>query len=198
MAQDPPPGKRSRPDVTLKISLAGDSGVGKTSLTRRFVTDTFNEGYVPTLGTRVSSRAFAVDDPAHPGSTLSVGTSVWDIMGSHQFRELLKDAYFVNASAVLLVCDVTRPETLYNLPQWYEIVASVTGPVPIVVLANQSDRRGAGAVAVEEVESLCKKLRWPWFETSAKTGANVEAAFRRAATEYLLSLQQVPPAAAHA
>ncbi len=184
MAQDPP-AARPRPDLTLKISLAGDAGVGKTSLIRRFVTDTFSENYVPTLGTRVSSRTFALADPRWPGSTRTVGASVWDIMGSHQFRDLLKDAFFVNASAAILVCDITRPDTLHSLSQWYEIVASVAGPIPAIVLANKADRREPDSIPFDAVQSLCQKMRWPCFETSAKTGANVDAAFREAATQLL-------------
>lgn len=190
MATDLHATPRSRPDVTMKISLAGDSAVGKTSLTRRFVTDTFDDTYVVTLGTRVSSRQFTMDDPRQPGIPLTVGASVWDIMGSHQFRELLKDAFFVNASAVVLVFDVNRPETLYDLPQWYEIVASVAGAIPTVVLANKSDLRGPKTLSVDSIAAFCKELRWPWLETSAKTGANVDAAFRRVAAEYLLGLRE--------
>lgn len=191
-------GPKPRPDVTLKIGLAGNSAVGKTSLTRRFVTDTFDETYVVTLGTRVSSRQFTMDDPRTPGKRVTVGASVWDIMGSHQFRDLLKDAFYVNASAVLLVFDVNRPETLYDLPQWYEIVASVAGTVPTVVLANKSDVRGPKSLSVDAIDALCKQFGWPWFETSAKTGANVEAAFRTVAAEYLLALRETPRPAATA
>lgn len=179
--------------MTLKLSLAGDSGVGKSSLVRRFVSGTFSEDYVQTLGTKVSSREFSVEDPGWPGSTRTVGASVWDIMGSHQFRDLLKDAFFLNASATLLVFDITRRETFESLPQWYEIVASVAGPVHAVVLANKSDRRGPDAVPTAEIESFCKEMRWPWFETSAKTGANVEAAFRRVASDYLLAARKAAP-----
>jgi small GTP-binding protein len=192
MAEVPPPGARSRPDVTLKISLAGEAGVGKSSLARRFVTDTFDDAYVPTLGTRVSSRQFLVDDPRRPGSLCQVGASVWDIMGSHTFRDLLKDAYFVNASGLLLVCDIARPQTLYDLPQWYEIVSSVAGPIPTAVLANKSDLRGPDSLPVEAIQALCDKLECPWFEASAKTGANVEAAFQYVAREHLVAARRAP------
>lgn len=198
MAKDPPPEARSHPDVTLKVSLAGESGVGKSSLTRRFASDTFDETYIPTLGTKVSSRMFTVDDPAWPGSTRLVAASVWDIMGSHKFRDLLKDAFFLNASGVLLVCDISRPQTLHDLPQWYEIVTSVAGPIPTVVLANKSDRRGPDSLPLEAVEALCKEFAWPWFETSAKTGANVDAAFRYVAREHLLAIRKDPAVAIHA
>ncbi|TLZ68691.1 MAG: GTP-binding protein, partial [Methanobacteriota archaeon] len=142
MARRSKGGGRPQADLTIKITLAGNPGVGKTSLTRRFVTDTFEERYISTLGTKISSKEFAVDDPARPGSSVTVGAAIWDIMGNHQFRELLKDAFFMNAAGVLLVCDVNQPETLYDLPQWYEAVASVAGPnVTVVVLANKSDQR---------------------------------------------------------
>jgi small GTP-binding protein len=185
-------GGRPRADLTIKITLAGSPGVGKTSLTRRFVTNTFEERYLSTLGTKISSKEFAMDDPVRPGSSLTVSATIWDIMGNHQFRELLKDAFFMNAGGVLLVCDVNRPETLYDLSQWYEAVASVAGPnVPVVVLVNKSDQRGPKSIPSSEIELLCQGLRWPWFETSAKTGANVEAAFRRVAADHLRTLS--PP-----
>ena len=187
---------RTQADLTLKITLAGNPGVGKTSLTRRFVTDTFEERYISTLGTKISSKEFAVDDPSRPGSSVTVSAAIWDIMGNHQFRELLKDAFFMNAGGVLLVCDVNRAETLYDLPQWYEAVASVAGPqVPVAVLANKSDQRGPKTVPRNEIEVVCQELHWPWFETSAKTGANVEAAFRRVATDHLRTLNRPADAA---
>lgn len=185
MAKDPASRARSPADLTLKISLAGDSGVGKTSLVRRFVSNTFDESYLATLGTKVSSRVFDVEDPQAPWKKVHVGAAVWDIMGNHEFRGLLKEAFFNNANGVLLVCDVSAPESFYNLPQWYEIVASVAGSVPLVVLANKSDVRGAHNLPNEEIDRLCRELRWPWMSTSAKTGENVEAAFRRVATEHL-------------
>src|SRR5437870_13886609 len=99
-------------------------------------------------------------------------------MGNHQFRELLKDAFFMNAGGVLLVCDVNRAETLYDLPQWYEAVASVAGPqVPVVVLANKSDQRGPKTIPPNEIELPSNELRCPWFEPRAKTGAHVRADF---------------------
>lgn len=189
---------QTKADLTLKISLAGDSEVGKSSLIRRFVSNTFGDRYVMTLGTRVSSRIFSVSDPQAPGKALGVAASVWDIMGNHDFRSLLKEAFFSNTGAVLMAFDVTRPDTFYNLPQWYEVVASVAGPIPAVVLANKSDLRGPDALQEKEIEHVCRELGWPWIATSAKTAENVEAAFQRVALEYLLAAREAknaPPTA---
>lgn len=178
-------GRPARADVTLKISLAGDPAVGKTSLVRRFISKTFDERYVSTLGTRVASLQFPIENPQRPGTTLVVGAAIWDIMGSHDFRTLLKEAFFTNANAVLLVCDRTFPESFYNLPDWYQTVASVAGTIPVRVLLNKSDLQSPASLSSEEVAKVCESLGWPWFATSAKTGENVELAFRSVAEECL-------------
>jgi len=173
----------------MKIALAGDPSVGKSSLVRRFVSNTFDEGYVSTLGTKVSSRQFRAADPRRPGTWIEVGASVWDIMGSLGFRELLKDAYFSNCQAVLYVCDRTRPETLWSLVDWAAAVESVAGPIPALLLVNKSDLDGPELIPPGEAERLCQARGWRWLATSAKTGANAEEAFRLVAQAHLLRVE---------
>ena len=108
--------RRGDSALTVKICLAGDMAVGKSSLLRRFVTNTFDDKYVSTLGAKVGSRKFQIPDPRHPGQVVEVGASIWDLMGNAGFREVLKEAYFHGAKGVMLVCDGTRPETFKNLP----------------------------------------------------------------------------------
>ena len=175
--------------LTMKIALAGDPGVGKSSLVRRFVSDTFDDRYVSTLGTKVSSRKFRVDDPRRAGASIEVGASVWDVMGSLGFRELLKDAFFSNSQAVLYVCDRTRPESLWSLLDWAAAVESVAGPTPAVLLVNKSDLAGPETISAADVDQLCRARGWRSLDTSAKTGSNVEAAFRLVAQAYLLRVQ---------
>ncbi len=176
--------------LTMKIVLAGDSAVGKTSLIRRFVSNTFDDRYVTTLGTRVSSRLFFVEDPRQAGASIDVGASVWDVMGAHGFRDLLKEAFFTNSQGVLYVCDRTRPETLGSLEGWAATVESVAGPIPSVVLVNKSDLDGPDAIRPADVERMCKPRGWRWLPTSAKTGSNVDAAFRLVAQGHLLRVKR--------
>jgi small GTP-binding protein len=187
-----PEGVERRRSAALKICLAGDSAVGKTSLIKRFVSNTFDDRYIVTLGAKVSSKAFTVEDPMQPGVVREVNASIWDIMGNVGFREVLKDAYFYQVQGILLVCDGTRPETFRSLPAWFNAVRSVAGSVPAIVLVNKSDLVDHLRVSSKELEEFCAPRGWRWLPTSAKTGQNVEQAFLLMAELYLQGLKRVP------
>lgn len=160
----------------MKISLAGEAAVGKTSLIRRFVYDQFEDKYVVTLGAKVTKKSLVVEDPGGRGEA-HVDLSIWDIMGEKFLRELLREAYFYGAQGILAVCDVTRAETLADLGDWKTAIEKVAGEVPIVVLANKSDLEGEAVVDEGDLRAFCEAWSAPYLFTSAKTGANVEDAF---------------------
>ncbi len=165
--------------LKAKVCLVGDSAVGKTSLVRRYVLDQFDDRYISTLGVKVSKKEVRLDDPN--GGSLIVNLSVWDIMGQPTFRELLRDAYFQNVQGFLAVADLTRRETLDHLPEWVEAVGRSAGPVPTVVAANKTDLATEAAYREAEAVRTADVFGADVFLTSAKTGANVEASFRRLA-----------------
>ncbi|MFQ5908043.1 MAG: Rab family GTPase [Thermoplasmata archaeon] len=170
------PGKRMK----MKVCLVGEAAIGKTSLIRRFVHDDFDDKYIQTLGTKVSKKEIALDLPKH--GKFTVDMTVWDIMGQKGFRELLKEAYFYGAKGIIAGCDLTRKATLDDLDDWIEGVYSVTGRIPIEILANKADLKEKRELTEEEVEQFSKAYDSPNHFTSAKTGDNVEDAFRSLAT----------------
>ncbi|MFQ5883539.1 MAG: Rab family GTPase [Thermoplasmata archaeon] len=163
--------------MKMKICMVGEGAVGKTSLIRRFVVDDFDDKYLQTLGTKVSKKEIVVDYP-EKDMELHIDMTVWDIMGQKGFRELLKEAYFYGAKGVIAVCDVTRKDTLSELDDWIEGVYSVTGKVPIEFLANKVDLKDSMALAENDLEQASKAYDSRFYFTSAKTGENVEEAFK--------------------
>jgi small GTP-binding protein len=161
----------------VKVCIVGDSAVGKTSLIRRFVLDQFDDRYIITLGAKVVTKEFDFSPP-EGGEGISVSLLTWDIMGARGFKDLLQDAYFYNAQGVLAVCDLTRPETLESLKTWVSSVREVAGPVPCIALANKVDLKEKLAIPDDKIQKLCESMNVPYLKTSAKTGENVEIAFK--------------------
>ena len=162
--------------LKAKVCLIGEHEVGKTSLIRRFVLDEFDDEYIITLGAKVSKKELTVRQTNQPD--LHMDMTVWDIMGSRGFRELLREAYFYGAQGVLAVCDLTREETLDELDDWMEGVFKTIGEVPVILVVNKKDLEGKAAFTERQVEQAAAAFDCPYFYTSAKTGDNVETIFR--------------------
>ena len=173
-----------------KICLVGEKAVGKTSLIRRYVLNMFEDHYLTTVGTKVSKKEMRL---FHPEQDLLVDMdmTVWDIMGEKGFRELLKEAYFYGANGILAVADLTRRKTLDDLDDWIDGVEQVVGKVPIVIAVNKSDLTSEATYGERDVEQVARAFECEYLLTSAKTGDNVEEAFRRLGT--LVTASQLRP-----
>jgi len=161
--------------VKAKVCLVGDVAVGKTSLIKRFVLESFDDRYVATVGTKVTKKTVHAEWKGVPAT---IDIMVWDIMGEKGFRSLLRDAYFEGAHGVLAVCDLTRKDTFYDLNNWVQMVRKQVGDVPIVFLGNKADLGERVVVSPEELARMGAILNAKYFLTSAKTGQNVNEAFQ--------------------
>ncbi len=166
--------------VKWKVCLIGETGVGKTSLIRRFVLDQFEDKYLLTLGTKVSKKEIEVSWVGRVG--IQVDMAIWDIMGQQAFIELLKDAYFTGAHGILAVADLTRRQTLDELETWIRGVESVSGKLPMMVAVNKADLEAHAAFGKPEIEAFARAHNCDYVMTSAKMGQSVEDAFRQLAT----------------
>ncbi|MHA2295228.1 MAG: Rab family GTPase [Candidatus Hodarchaeales archaeon] len=170
----------------LKIALIGDGAVGKTSLRERYIGGTFQPTYMMTIGADFASYKSVVS-----GKQLT--SQIWDLAGQPRF-ESVRSLYYRGTMGVLLVFDVSRSETLQNVPTWIDECFKNTGvgAIPVVLLANKIDLRDVDPLALtheqgkkvaEEVskQTLQKGYECQYLETSAKTGENVEEAFNKLA-----------------
>lgn len=174
----------------LKVVLIGEPAVGKTSLIHQYVQHAFDDQYLTTLGIGVTKRTETFPSKA---GRIQVRLSIWDIMGNRKVMEHLGDAYFDGAGGALAVFDVTRPDTLEGLKAWIKAVRRAESRVPILVLGNKTDLADLRVVTDEEAGQLCQSLGLPYLPTSARTGPNVEPAFRRLVREALRTFTPIVP-----
>ncbi len=162
--------------VKLKVCMAGEAMVGKTSLIRRYVLQEYEDRYTATLGTQITKKTVVTRHPA-TGRDVEVNLILWDIMGTPTLRDLLKEAYYHGAHGVLGVADLTRKETLRELDAWYRSIHTVAGAIPTYVVVNKADLEGEAQLDEAAVATFCGGRGWPWSYASAKTGKGVEEAF---------------------
>ncbi len=162
--------------MKVKICLVGEHAVGKTSLIKRYVLNEYDDRYIVTLGAKVSKKEMLLQPTG--GEAVQMDMTIWDIMGSKGFRELLREAYFHGAQGILAVADITRYDTLEDLDSWVESVFRTVGEIPVVFTVNKMDLKDQAAFGEEQVKQATEAFDAPFFYSSAKTGENVETVFR--------------------
>eukprot|EP01062_Namystynia_karyoxenos_P070726 TRINITY_DN66098_c0_g1_i1.p1 TRINITY_DN66098_c0_g1~~TRINITY_DN66098_c0_g1_i1.p1 ORF type:complete len:229 (+),score=37.25 TRINITY_DN66098_c0_g1_i1:153-839(+) len=162
------------PLVKYKLVFLGDTHVGKTSIITRFMYDTFDKQYQATIGIDFLSKAMYLENR-------TVRLQLWDTAGQERFRSLIP-SYIRDSSVAVIVYDVCSRSSFQNTAKWLDDVRSERGDDVIVVfVGNKIDRDSERQVATEEGADRAQEAGAMFIETSAKTGVNVKALFRRVA-----------------
>ena len=162
-------------NLSKKVLLLGDPGVGKTSLIRKFVYNMFDDTYISTLGAKVSSKRVIYDYPSK-NVKIELKLMIWDVMGQDNYEIFHKSA-FAGSQGALIVCDLTRDETIDNWLTWKTDLFKLTGEIPVIMIGNKNDLSGQIGARIEKLKELSKDLNIPLFFTSAKTGENIVKVF---------------------
>ena len=163
--------------TALKLVLAGDGAVGKTSLCKRLANDFFPSGYDLTVGCEIHSKKVPVSTVVSNGSksTKSLSLVLWDLAGQSHFEETRK-LFYKGTKGALVVFDVTSRGSFYDVSDWVREIRRNAPEAPFVLVGNKADKKDR-EVSRQEGEELAKKLGVPYLETSAQTSLNVETVF---------------------
>ena len=116
--------------IPKKVILAGDGGVGKTTLLSTKITGSFQ--FSPKITIGVDFNVVTVDN----GSDIKL--LVYDLGGQERFQ-FLHDTYIKGASGAILLYDLTRKKSFENIPWWLKLIKENCGDIPILVAGNKSD-----------------------------------------------------------
>eukprot|EP01117_Protostelium_nocturnum_P018986 TRINITY_DN8080_c2_g1_i1.p1 TRINITY_DN8080_c2_g1~~TRINITY_DN8080_c2_g1_i1.p1 ORF type:complete len:215 (+),score=65.33 TRINITY_DN8080_c2_g1_i1:74-718(+) len=165
----------------FKVVILGESGVGKTSLLERYVSNRFSMLYKATIGADVMTKNIELDNRR------MVTLQLWDTAGQERFQSL-GTCFYRGADCCVLVFDVTIPQTFENLDMWRKEFLSQAGleptqieHFPFIVMGNKVDKEER-SISKKMAEQWCKSHgNIPYFECSAKDDMNVSNAFLLAA-----------------
>lgn len=160
-------------EIQKKVCLLGDFAVGKTSLVRRFIEGLFDEKYLSTLGAKVDRKTLNLEKN---GQAVKLKLLIWDIAGSEKFN-MMMGSYYNGASGAILVCDLTRPETITSLKKYVDNFWKINPNTPLVIAGNKVDLLGSDMSVTDKLMEEAQKYQSDHFISSAKTGENVEELF---------------------
>jgi small GTP-binding protein len=154
-----------------KIVILGHFGVGKTSLIRRFVKDSFSDNYKVTIGVHITKKVVELS------ADETISLIIWDLEGTDEVQ-MIRDAYLLGTHGVVFVFDVSRPSTFQNINEDLKIVAEKTPNTPLIVVGNKID-----LVINNELQGLLIENNIEAnYLTSAKTGESVNEMFTHLAS----------------
>ena len=159
----------SHVEKSFKTIVIGDTMVGKTSLIRRYVERKFDKTYIITMGVDITNKRVKIGDR-------NVNLILWDIGGQEKF-DAIRKIYFRGANGALIVYDVTNYRSFVNVRKWFEELMKYTRDIPFILVGNKIDLKDERVVKSEEGAQLSEQLGCPFYETSAKTGENVDKIF---------------------
>ena len=166
----------------LKLIVLGDSGVGKTNIIHRYITDTFNTETKATIGVEFFIKTFRVNNDI-------IKLEIWDTAGQERYKSITS-AYYKGSRGVLLVYDITRYTTFENLEKWMnEINEKVKGSLKMMIIGNKSDLNDERKVDIETALEKAKLLNIPFMETSALDSTNIQNAFENILREMYKDFQ---------
>ena len=108
---------------------------------------------------------------------------IWDTAGQENYRSITR-AYYKNSVCAVLVYDITNRDSFEHISSWIEdCLAQSPKTVFMVLVGNKSDLTEQRKVSFEEGHQMAKNNNMLFYETSAKSGQNVDKIFQDSAKE---------------
>ena len=158
-------------DLSFKIIVIGDSGVGKTCITNQATKLKFDDCYKATVGMEFYSLSVKLNN-------ILIKLQIWDTCGQETYRSLITN-FYRSSSLGVMVYAIDDIKSFNDLDFWIREIKSNNSPdTKLILVGNKLDRKNDRKVKFEEGENYAKSNGFvDFFETSAKTGENVRKMF---------------------
>jgi small GTP-binding protein len=162
-------------DLSFKIIVIGDSGVGKSCLTTKAVKNSFEEYYQATVGFEFLTFNLKLND-------CIIKLQIWDTCGQEIYRSLISN-FYRNSSLAIMLYAIDNLDSFEHTNSWLNELKNQANPdVRIFLVGNKADLEENRKVSKEIAEKYKIDNNLDLFcETSAKTGYNAKSVIVEAA-----------------
>ncbi|KAF7654800.1 hypothetical protein LDENG_00064600 [Lucifuga dentata] len=167
-------------DVLIRLLMLGDSGVGKTSMLRKFTDTEFDASHISTIGVDFKMQTLEIDGT-------KVRVQIWDTAGQERYQTITKQ-YYRRAQGILLVYDITNEPSFQHIVKWVsDVDEHAQDEVQKVLVGNKCDEEQRRQVTQDQGIKLAANYGMEFFETSASTSTNISESFSRLTELVLLA-----------
>ena len=157
-------------DVLIKLVIIGDSGVGKSNYLLRFVEGEFCP-IESTVGFDYKSKMCYL-----PNAKKKVKFQIWDTAGQEKYMSINKNL-FQRVQGIILMYDITVPKSFENLNKWMSVIKQLADGIPLILIGNKIDLEKERKISKERGQQFANDNNIDIFESSGKSGVNVEESF---------------------
>ena len=162
-------------DISFKVIIIGDCGVGKSSISLKATKNQFLEQYKATIGFEFFIFNIKINN-------LNINLQIWDTCGQETFKSLISN-FYKNSSLAIIVYAIDNINSFNNINMWIKDLKQFSNPnIKIILIGNKNDLNDKRVIQFEKGKKFSKDYNFDlFFETSAKNGFNVKNVFIDAA-----------------
>ena len=177
-------------DYLFKILLIGNTFVGKSSLLQRFIDQSWNGKFDPTIGVdfvRIIKNKKIQKLKTIEVEGKKVKLQIWDTAGEERFRNITS-SYYKGGQGILLMYDITNRNSFESIKNWLiEVEKHADKNIYKILIGNKIDLEKDRDITYNEGKEYAESEGMKFIETSAKDGSNIEEAFELITKEIIKS-----------
>ena len=169
-------------EIAIKVTLIGESSVGKTSIINRYAKGNFSQELESTLGANYSQKKIV-----RKGKKIRL--DLWDTAGQEKYRSIGRH-FYKESYIVCLVYDISNYDSFEKLQSvWYPELKQFGEELKIVaVVGNKIDKYLNEEVKDEDAKAFAEEIKAINKRTSAMEGTNIEDLFNSLVDKYLTEI----------
>ena len=159
-------------EIIFKIITLGDSGVGKTSIIKKYTTGEFDENNSSTIGISFSFKDLIINE------SQKIKLKILDTCGQEKYRALSK-TYFKNANGVFFVFGLNDKESFDNIKEWMDFFNenNTIENTTKVLVGNKCDLEIDKELDKALIMKFSEENKIKYIESSAKNNKNINELF---------------------
>lgn len=155
-------------ELSVAILFIGDSRVGKSNMIYRLIENKYSEDILASVGFDIKTKIFKIFHK-------NILVKIFDTAGQERFNSITT-SLFQKVQGIVLVYDISNEESFRNINNWILKIKDNFLNVQYILVGNKCDLEKERIISKKDGMNLAKKYNFKFFETSSKTGQNLNEA----------------------